>query len=236
MTVGLESCADHSLSGASNAISTPSKPCRSSSRLSSALQRLVEVGEHRVERDLGRRHSSATSPKSLRSAALRVSRPRNGQCAQPVRATIRAPPVPQSGARAPWTDRPSAHGRKSCRSAARISSWKCSKSASSVSRPSLPYSERDRAHEVAHRDRAAVVGGLERGGQRAVADRAARELELRRRGSRGRRRRRAAPRSGSTQPPDPLAVVGLREREVDHEVEPAQERVVDVAGGSSSRG
>jgi hypothetical protein len=31
----------------------------------------------------------------------------------------------------------------------------------------------DRAHEVLHRDRAVVVGGLEGRGQRAVADRAA---------------------------------------------------------------
>ena len=38
----------------------------------------------------------------------------------------------------------------------------------------------------------------------------------------------AAPRSGSTSLPDPLAVLGLGEREVDDDVEAAQERVVDV--------
>ena len=38
---------------------------------------------------------------------------------------------------------------------------------------------RDRADEVAHLDRGVLVGGLERGGERAVADRAARQLELR---------------------------------------------------------
>ena len=43
---------------------------------------------------------------------------------------------------------------------------------------------------------------------------------------------------GQQQPPDQLAVVGLGEREVDHEVEPAHERVVDVlaeVGGEDDR-
>src|SRR3954453_20169576 len=43
----------------------------------------------------------------------------------------------------------------------------------------LAVLERDRADEVAHGDDAIVVGGLEGGRQRAVADGAARELELR---------------------------------------------------------
>ena len=85
----------------------------------------------------------------------------------------------------------------------------------------------DGPDQVAHRDRALLVGGLERRGQRAVADRAAGELEL------GREElevdvvveRRLL---RQQQPPDQLAVVGLGEREVDHEVEPAHERVVDV--------
>src|SRR6185436_18725797 len=38
---------------------------------------------------------------------------------------------------------------------------------------------RDRADEVAHLDHVAVVGGLEGGGERAVLDRAAGELEVR---------------------------------------------------------
>src|SRR3954453_819678 len=78
----------------------------------------------------------------------------------------------------------------------------------------LAVLERDRAHEVAHLDDAVVVGGLEGGRQRAVADRAARELEL---GGEevdvdvlGERRL-----DRQQQPPDPLAVLDLREREVD---------------------
>ena len=50
--MGPVSLPDHSLDGASNAISTPSNPCLSSSRLSSDAQRLVEVGDGRVERDI----------------------------------------------------------------------------------------------------------------------------------------------------------------------------------------
>ena len=86
---------------------------------------------------------------------------------------------------------------------------------------------RDRPDQVAHRDRAPLVGGLERGRQRAVADRAAGELELGREELEvdvGVERRLL----GQQQPPDQLAVLGLGEREVDHEVEPAHERVVDV--------
>src|SRR3954447_5874152 len=84
------------------------------------------------------------------------------------------------------------------------------------------------ADEVAHGDRPVRVGGLERGRQRAVADRAARELELLTQevevdvvGQRSLGREHLLP--------DAAAVLGLREREVDHEVEAADERVVDVA-------
>ena len=63
---------------------------------------------------------------------------------------------------------------------------------------------RDRADEVAHLDLGVLVGGLERGGQRAVADRAAGQLELGGEEVEVDVRRRPAPRRGSTRPPDPL--------------------------------
>src|SRR4051794_11145569 len=70
----------------------------------------------------------------------------------------------------------------------------------------------DRPHEVAHPDIGVLVGSAEGGGERAVADRPARELELRREetevdviGNRRLAREDALP--------DPAAVVGLGERE-----------------------
>ena len=99
----------------------------------------------------------------------------------------------------------------------------------------LAVLQRDRADEVAHPDHAVVVGGLEGGRERAVADPAAGELELR--GEEvdvevvaERRLRR------QQQPPDPLAVLGLREREVDHEVAAGARTRRRCCGGSWWRG
>src|SRR5438034_3175844 len=86
---------------------------------------------------------------------------------------------------------------------------------------------RDGPDQMMHVDRGVLVGRLERGRKRAVADRPTRELELR-----GQevevdvvRLRRLARKQ---QRPDLAAVVGLREREVDDEVQAPDERVVDV--------
>ena len=52
MTVGPESWLDHSRAGASKATSTPSNPCRAELALEQHPERLVEVREHRVERNV----------------------------------------------------------------------------------------------------------------------------------------------------------------------------------------
>ena len=55
-TVGLESCPDQSRAGASNAMSTPSNPWRSSSSAQEVAEGLVQVREHRVERHVDGQH------------------------------------------------------------------------------------------------------------------------------------------------------------------------------------
>ena len=91
----------------------------------------------------------------------------------------------------------------------------------------LAVLQRHAHHEVAHADDPAVLRGQEGRRQGRVANPAAGELEVRReepdvdvRLDRGL--------LGQDEPPDPLPVLRLREREVDHVVQPAQERLVDV--------
>ena len=134
-------------------------------------------GRHHAAQPDRARQRRADERAAARCSTARATAPRSAR-RSPARSTGR-----HSTPR--WSGSPSWGCCTSDRSAAgpRISSWKCSKSVSSVSRPCLPYScatARTRWRIVIAR---ALVGGLEGGGERAVADRAAGELELRRRGS-----------------------------------------------------
>src|SRR5215210_1386625 len=203
LTVGDESAAAHSFVGASKTTSTPSNPCRPSSRLSSArtlssrsasmvfsgtLVTIAIALDHHVSRAVSRPeqrppHRRATEGATLLALLTPVAGP--NQLMEAVEIGFERQPT------------------------------------------ELPVLEGDPADQVAHRDASSVLRREERCGEGDVTDRAAGQLELP--GEEGNvdvrvERRRV----GQEQLPDPLAVVGLREGEVDHEVEPPEERLVEV--------